>query len=126
MTTITIAPELRRFILTSIPSVPHLEALLLLRNAPDTSWTSALLAERLYLGEKNAANLLLELASSGIAAAEPSGYRYQPRSAELRSRIDQLALAYSNHLLEVTHLIHSKVDRKAHQFSEAFKLRKDP
>jgi hypothetical protein len=43
----------------------------------------------------------------------------------LRQRIDQLAAAYSNHLLEVTHLIHSKTDRKAHHFAEAFKLRKD-
>jgi hypothetical protein len=125
MTITAIAPELRRFILTSIPSVPHLEALLLLRNAPATLWTSALLAERLYLGEKSAAVLLVELAGVGIAAAESAGYRYQPRSGELRDRIDQLALAYSNQLLEVTHLIHSKMDRKAHQFSEAFKLRKD-
>jgi hypothetical protein len=126
MTTITIAPELRRFILTSIPSVPHLEALLLLCNAPDMLWTSTLLAERLYLNEKIAANLLLELAGSGIAAAEPAGFRYQPRSEELRGRIEQLAAAYSSHLLEVTHLIHSKMDRKAHQFAEAFKLRKEP
>lgn len=126
MTTITIAPELRRFILTSISSVPHLEALLLLRNAPATHWTGAQLAERLYISEKVAANLLLELAASGIASAEADGYRYQPRSADLRDRIDQLAQAYSNHLLEVTHLIHSKIDRKAHQFAEAFKLRKDP
>src|SRR6218665_3472424 len=103
MITMAIAPELRRFILTSIPSVPHLEAVLLLRNAPDMPWTGALLAERLYLGEKIAASLLVDLASAGIAAAEHPGYRYQHRSEELRARIDQLAAAYSNHLLEVTH-----------------------
>jgi hypothetical protein len=93
----------------------------------DMLWSGALLAERLYVSENTAAVLLAELAGSGMAARadEPTVYKYLPRSEELRQRIDQLAAAYSNHLLEVTHLIHSKTDRKAHHFAEAFKLRKD-
>lgn len=86
MTTITIALELRRFILTNIPTVPHLEALLLLRHAPYMLWTGTLLAERLYVGEKIATNLLVELSESGIAVAEPSGCAVLLFRAYRRSR----------------------------------------
>jgi hypothetical protein len=43
----------------------------------------------------------------------------------LRARIDQLAELYARHLVEVTLLIHSSLDRKAQQFADAFKWRKD-
>ena len=39
--------------------------------------------------------------------------------------IDRLADLYATHLVEVTHLIHSSLDRKAQQFADAFKWRKD-
>lgn len=128
MTQSAISPEVRRFILTSIPSVPHLEALLLLRNEPDVPWSSADLSQRLYVSEKIAATLLSDLAGSGMVVTETAagrGVRYQPKSDELRIRIDELAAAYSRYLLDITHLIHSKADRGAHQFADAFKLRKD-
>lgn len=124
-----IPEDIRRFVLTSIPSVPHLEALLLLRGTPGP-WSSAELAERLYLGEKLATGLLDDLCNSGMALATSSeqeavAYRYQPASELLRATIDSLADFYARHLVEVTHLIHSKHDRKAQQFADAFKWRKD-
>lgn len=121
-----IPEDIRRFVLTSIPSVPHLEALLLLRGTPGP-WSTAALAERLYLGEKLATGLLDDLCNSGMAAcgAEHASYCYQPASELLAATIDSLADFYSRHLVEVTHLIHSKHDRKAQQFADAFKWRKD-
>jgi hypothetical protein len=122
-----ISPDIRRFILTSISSVPHLEALLLLRNEPH-AWNAARLAGRLYVSEKTAATLLGELVAAGIAQPESDRqleYRYEPRSSELGGLLDQLAVTYTTHLVEITHLIHSKTDRKAQQFADAFKWRKD-
>lgn len=124
-----IPEDIRRFVLTSIPSVPHLEALLLLRGTPGL-WSTAALAERLYLGEKQATVLLDDLCHSGMAVASaaeipPAAYCYQPTSELLRATIDSLADFYARHLVEVTHLIHSKHDRKAQQFADAFKWRKD-
>ena len=49
-----ISEELRRFILTSVPSVPFLEALLLLRASPGQHWSGAMLARRLYIAERTA------------------------------------------------------------------------
>lgn len=122
-----IPEDIRRFVLTSIPSVPHLEALLLLRGTPGP-WTTAAVAERLYLGEKPASGLLDDLCQSGMASVSDQAtplYRYQPVSELLRTTIDSLADFYARHLVEVTHLIHSRHDRKAHQFADAFKWRKD-
>ena len=124
-----IPEDIRRFLLTSIPSVPHLEALLLLRGTPGP-WSTAAVAERLYLGEKPAAGLLDDLCQSGMAVGAskdgaPALYHYQPVSEFLRVTIDSLAEFYARHLVDVTHLIHSKHDRKAQQFADAFKWRKD-
>ena len=125
--------DLRRFVLTSIPSVPFLEALLLLRANPTQQWQPATLAGRLYVRERTAEALLEELARAGMAAhcdalrgeAHLDCYEYRPSSPQLRARIDALADLYARHLVEVTVLIHSSLDRKAQQFVDAFKLRKD-
>lgn len=123
-----IADDIKRFILTSIPSVPYLEALLLLRNETDMPWNSARLAQRLYLSEKAAAALLSGLNDAGAIVADahmPDCYRFCPVSDSLRVMIDKVANAYASHLVEVTHLIHSKTGKKAQQFADAFKWRKD-
>lgn len=121
--------ELRRFVLTSIPSVPFLEALLLLRANPAQQWHGDTLAQRLYVRERTAHGLLEDLCRAGMIApcAAPNAgcYQYHPSSQQLRERIDALADLYARHLVEVTLLIHSSLDRKAQQFADAFKLRKD-
>lgn len=123
-----IADDIKRFILTSISSVPYLEAMLLLRNETDMPWDSARLARRLYLSEKAAAALLAELHEAGVIAADqqmPESYCFHPVSSTLRDMIDKVAKAYAAHLVDVTHLIHSKTGKKAQHFADAFKWRKD-
>jgi hypothetical protein len=121
--------DIRRFVLTSIPSVPFLEALLLMHADPAHPWRKDTLAQRLYVREKRADALLAELCAAGMAAPCPppdlDAYCYSPDGAALRSRIDRLADLYATHLVEVTLLIHSSLDRKAQQFADAFKWRKD-
>ena len=128
MDNFAIPEDIRRFVLTSIPSVPYLEALLLMRADPDQAWTRDILARRLYVRDKVAEGLLAELCRSGMAAASSPGadaFCYRPREDALRERIDRLADLYASHLVEITHLIHSSLDRKAQQFADAFKWRKD-
>jgi hypothetical protein len=121
-----IPEDLRRFILTSVPSVPFLEALLLLRADPAQAWHAETLARRLYISERVAEALLDDLCKAGIAACPGAGgYRYHPAAETLRDRIDELAELYAKHLVDVTNLIHSSLDRKAQQFADAFKWRKD-
>ena len=124
----SIPEDIRRFVLTSIPSVPFLEALLLMHADPARPWRRDTLAQRLYVREKMAEGLLADLCAAGMAA--PAGecadaYCYRPDGAALSERIDRLADLYATHLVEVTLLIHSSLDRKAQQFADAFKWRKD-
>ena len=116
--------EIRRFVLTSIPSVPYLEALLLLKSQPGRAWRAALVARRLYLPEAQAAELLRALEQSGVAQARGGGFRYQPGDESLRATIDQLELLHRTRLLEITSLIHERAQRQALQFADAFRWKK--
>lgn len=124
-----LSDDIRRFILTGVPSVPYLEAMLLLRADPGVGWDVPRLAARLYVAERQAAELLTALAAAGIAQSEDPGdaalFRYAPATAELRERLDALAQAYSANLVAVTDLIHTRIDKRAQQFADAFRLRKD-
>lgn len=124
-----ISEDIRRFILTGVPSVPYLEAILLLRADPEVAWDVRRMAARLYVAERQAAEVLTSLAAAGIARGEEQGdtalFRYAPATAELRERLDALAHAYSTNLVGVTDLIHSRLDKRAQQFADAFRLRKD-
>jgi hypothetical protein len=66
MTREPIPEDVRRFILTSITSVPYLEAMLLLRNEPARSWDHGSVAQRLYISEKAAAEPLSDLCAAGF------------------------------------------------------------
>lgn len=119
-----IPDAVRRFVLTNIASVPHLEALLLLRADP-RAWSTGELAQRLYTSDKNAARLLADLCHLGMAEPAAQGsVRYAPQSAATGAMLDEVARHYAQHLVAMTHLIHSSVDRKAQQFAAAFTFRK--
>ena len=100
--------EIRRFILTSIPSVPHLEALLLMRNEPG-AWNADTLSCRLYMNARAAAGVLADLRQARLLSCKGQAaghYCYAPASDELRGLVDRLADIYSRHLVAVSHLIH--------------------
>lgn len=118
-----IPDDVRRFVLTSIASVPHLEALLLLRATPDV-WLAGKVAERLYISEKAAERLLADLCQSGLLDCVDHTYRYAPETEFMEQTVDKVARAYSQNLVAMTNLIHSTVERQAHQFADAFNLRK--
>ena len=60
-----------------------------------------------------------------MLASEPGGYFYAPRTSALALTVQQGATFYSSHLVEMTVLIHSRLERKAQQFVDAFDFRKD-
>lgn len=122
-----IPEDLRRFILTSVPSVPFVEALLIFREARGAPVTIELLARRLYVGERAAADVVQQLRAARFIepVADAGGHRFAP-APELDAMIEMLAMFYRTHLVDVTDLIHSKLGRMAQQFADAFKLRKDP
>ncbi|MBC5785064.1 hypothetical protein H8N03_19110 [Ramlibacter sp. USB13] len=121
-----IPDEVRRFILTSIPSVPYLEALLLLRAESARPWDSFRLAGRLYIGEGQALELLQSMQQAGVTRRLDDGtFVYGPAQPELNALIDELANTYSQDLVGITDLIHSRIDKRAQKFADAFRWKKE-
>lgn len=123
-----IPPDIKRFILTSIDSVPHLEAILLLRQDPDIEWDAKMMAPRLYISENKTRELLADLNTAGFAVLKNQStlsYQYGPLNNELKEMVSKLCYIYAKHLIEVTNLIHTKTGRQAQQFGDAFKWQKE-
>jgi hypothetical protein len=102
--------EVQRFVSTSIPSIPHLEALMLLRATAPSRWNADSLARRLYIKPPAAAKVLADLSRAGLLgfAGAGSAFFYCPREHELRALVDDLAALYAARLVEITLLVHSR------------------
>jgi len=118
-------PEtLRRFILTSVPSVPFVEALLIFREASPAVITVGTLASRLYVDLPRAAEIVEQLNAARIVERHGDGHRYAP-AEDLGGILDELSAHYRANLVEIAGLIHSSTGRMAHRFADAFKWRKE-
>ncbi|WP_395399304.1 hypothetical protein ACHMW6_20155 [Pseudoduganella sp. UC29_106] len=121
-----IPDDVRRYIVQCVPSVPYLEAITLMSANAEATWDARLLAQRLYLDEPRAETLLQELRAAGIATADADGrWRYAPSSPQLAELLARVVDIYARHLVEVSTLVHSKSNRKARLFADAFVWRKD-
>jgi hypothetical protein len=103
--------------------------MLLLRSAPATAWDASQVSRRLYIAETAAAELLSALHAANVIRAtngNPPTYVYEPGSDDLRAVIDRLADVYAANLKEVSNLIHSRIEKQAQQFADAFRLRQEP
>ena len=123
-----IPEDIRRFVLTSIPSVPYLEAALLFQRAPTVERAAQELVQALYIPDAKAAALLTELRAAGIIAADAdeARYRYAPKTEALAQTLELLASTYGSDVIGVTNLIHEQTGKNAQRFADAFRLRKEP
>lgn len=121
----TIPDGVRRFLLGVIPSVPHLEALLLLRARPNDTWTLAQLGSRLYTDPDTTAALVADLVAAELATSGDDTCRYAPRDPQVAATVDSVAELYARRMVMIAELIHSTSDGKALRFADAFRLRKE-
>ena len=120
----SLPPDLRRFVVAKIPTVSHLEALLLLRSTA-SAWTLEELGSRLYVPGIAALKLAEDLQARGLAVVISGNAQYLPRSDRIAAAVDELASTYPRRLIEITQLIHSANEKKARRFADAFIMRKD-
>jgi len=126
MTAGAIDPAVERFLLDSIDTVPHLEALLLLFQSPSTAWTVVELAARIYVNDKQASNILEDLTRRSLIVRieqAPAKYQYTPRSPEQGALLEQVAQAYRTQLVQLTRFIHSNASGSVRDFARAFRLK---
>jgi hypothetical protein len=118
-----LSDDVRRFVLTNIPSVPYLEAVLLFQRAGVEGLTAAETAHALYVDAAAAAALLAALAQNGIVAARDARWVYAPRDERLAGVLQDVAQAYRQDLVGVTSLIHRRTG--AERFADAFRWRQE-
>ena len=119
-----IPDDVRQFILQRIGSIAELEALLLARREPEPAWTASRVAERLYIEEAAAREILERLTTEGLLTASAENYRCMTESAGQCELIDKVAELYARNLIPVTNLVHTKPSA-IQAFANAFRLRKD-
>ena len=116
--------DVKRLVFTCIPTVPHMEALILLRELPNQMWSADDIAARLYIKAEAAMALLRDLSAAGflaVAEEDPPLFRYLPISEKHRLAIDRLALVHATDLAGITNLIHDSMRRAVFRIRAAFK-----
>jgi len=118
--------EVDRFILESIDSVPHLEALLLVWTTRPKVWSDDELGKRLYLEELAAVAILEDLVSRGLAVAVPGPSKQFRYEAGERDRLlTALEEAYRRDLIRISTMIHRKASPAVLEFARAFRFTKE-
>jgi hypothetical protein len=125
MDQVEISEEVLDFLVRRIDTVPHLEALLLFLENPDTVWSAADIASRVYVSRDTAQKILVDHARHGFITPEGAdGYRYHQAWDEGRL-MPRVAEIYRKHLVQVSSLIHAKATPSpVHEFARAFKFTK--
>ena len=102
----SIPDDVRRFVLTSIPTVPHLETLLLLWRDPRPGWTAEQIAERTAMDKVAVSRAVAGLLEAGLLRRRAHGADRRRSVLELSARgyrvydeVAPLALAYERRLL---------------------------
>jgi hypothetical protein len=104
--------EVHQFLLECVPTVPHLETLLLLWRDPRRAWRTEVIAARLYVTPDTARLLLDELRDAGLLEEDdgPGLYRLRLESSRIRV-LSLLEDAHARRLREVTTIIHANARR---------------
>lgn len=105
-----VAADVVRFIEQHIPSVPHLEALLLMWESTPRAWAERELAARIYVSQDTARRILREFESAGLVVLQQSStanFIYN-HSTERGSVVAELAQAYRRQLSRIASLIHRR------------------
>ena len=121
----TIPDNVLQFIAERIDSVPQLEALLLLWENAQRSWTEDELAARIYVSRAAAAQILQSLQRQNLVTSESARYQYNPQWDPTGQVMPEVAAAYRRHLVQLATFIHSRASTAVREFARAFDLKKD-
>ena len=122
----SIPNEVEQFLLAAIDTVPHLEALLLIFQNPDTVWSVDDLAARIYVDNAQAESVLDDLTRRKLIARvqqSPPKYQFLAPSPAETELLHKVAQAYRTQLVQVARFIHSKPSASVRDFARAFRLK---
>jgi hypothetical protein len=112
------------FLRTAIPSTWALDALRLLKNAPDRAWTPAALSAELRGSIRMVQEILPGLQRWGLVSEESGRWRYLPENA-LDVTVTELMQLYAERPVAVIAEIALSPNEKLYTFIDAFRVKKD-
>ena len=112
------------FVHKSIPSLAHLEILLLLRTEPTRTWTAEQVNAELRTSIHSAQMGLKDLYAQALLVTENGAYRYAPMDFSMGAAVSELAGLYATHRVRVIESVFSRPSHAIRDFAEAFKLKK--
>lgn len=107
----------------ALPSVWALETLLLLRRAPDRTWTAEALVTELRASAVLVAQCLKDLERAGLVLTEGGVARYAPASAGLAALCDRLENAYRERPVAVINTIAARRPDPLRGFADSFRFK---
>jgi hypothetical protein len=119
--------EVDRFILTSIDSVPHLEALLLLWQNPSEQWTVDAVSKRLWIDHEATRSILNDLARNQFVSVivgdmEQYTFRTDPGNDRILRGVAEI---YRQEIIRISTMIHAKPSLAVRAFARAFRFTKE-
>jgi hypothetical protein len=125
------APEIPdrvlRFLAERIDTVPQLEALLLLWQDRDHTWSEEEIAARVYITRAAAAATLQALHRRQLVTldGDPPRYQYNGSWDTAGDLMADVASQYRRHLVRIATFIHSGASTSVREFARAFDLKKE-
>jgi hypothetical protein len=121
-------PNVDRFVLDRIDSVPHLEALLLLWSSRPQQWSAEDLSPRLYVDLSRAKDILDDLARGSLLVAVPGlpvRYACEPKSEDESRLLAEVEQTYRHDIIRISTMIHSKASSAVREFAKAFRFKQE-
>jgi len=115
--------ELDNFIRRHVPSVEHLEVLLLVSSSPEHWWTARAVNDLLRSNESAIRWRLKELSEGGVLDKAQESYRLK-EGPELRGQVERLRTAYKNFRVRVIETIYAARRSPVTEFSRAYDLKR--
>ncbi len=117
--------DLVQFLQTRVPTVEHLEVLLLLSSSPEHWWTVRAVNDLLRSREESIHSRLKELCEQGLLdkEANPEGYRLKEEPG-LNNLMQRLRTAYKTFRVRVIEMIYAPRHSPLQEFSRAFELKR--
>ena len=116
----------RELIQRHLPTMDHVEILMLLRNERAQSLPAQRVATLIRKPEEMTATCLEALVAAGLAAQlSDGGYRYAPRDDAVDDAAESLMRLYNERPVTLVKLLYERPPTAVNTFADAFKLRKD-
>lgn len=116
--------DLISFLESRVPTVEHLEVLLLVSSSPEHWWTVRAVNDLLRSREESIGSRLKELCEQGLLDKEPNAETYRLKEdPDLIDLMQRLRAAYKTFRVRVVEIIYAPKRSPLTEFSRAFELK---